>query len=73
MEKYIIYYLNTNDARRYLETIYRNNESVDEDIGEAIEFTNKNVALNVADYLNNRKSCSYEYKVLSVKTIVEEV
>lgn len=71
MEKYLIY-KDVNDMNRnFLRTIYRSSISEDNDIGEAIEFDNKELALLLADFLNKREN--EKYKVMLVKTTMEEV
>jgi hypothetical protein len=72
MEKYLIYYNETSTSKKYIETIYRNSTSTDTDMGDAIEFDDKETALKVADYLNKRDSVS-KYKVMCIKTTIEEV
>ena len=72
MEKYLIYYNETSTSKKYIESIYRNSISTDTDIGDAIEFTDKETALKVAEYLNKRDSVS-KYKVMCIKTTIEEV
>ena len=72
MEKYLIYYNETSTSKKYIETIYRNSTSTDTDMGDAIEFDDKETALKVADYLNKRDSVN-KYKVMCIKTTIEEV
>lgn len=72
MEKYLIYFNDTPTSKRYVSTIYRNSSNDTTDIGDAIEFDNKDVALNVAEYLNKRTGTT-KYKVLCIKTTMEEV
>lgn len=72
MEKYLIYYDETATSKKYIDTIYRNSISTDTDMGDAIEFMDKETALKVADYLNKRDSVS-KYKVMCIKTTIEEV
>lgn len=72
MEKYIIYYNETSTSKKYVETIYRNSISTDTDMGDAIEFSDKETALKVRDFLNTRDGVT-KYKVMCIKTSVEEV
>lgn len=72
MEKYLIYYNETSTSKKYIETIYRNNLSTDTDMGDAIEFFDKDTALKVRDFLNTRDGVT-KYKVMCVKTTTEEV
>lgn len=72
MEKYLIYYNETSTSKKYIETIYRNSISTDTDMGDAIEFMDKDTALKVKDYLNNRDGVT-KYKVMCIKTTTEEV
>lgn len=71
MEKYIIYYDESETSKKYISTIYRNSTSETKDIGGAIEFNKKDLALGIANYLSEREKETY--KVLCVKTIMEEV
>lgn len=71
METYIIYKSNSNGDRRYVESIYRNSISADEDRGNAIEFDDKELALAVCAYLNRRSNDSY--KVAKIATVIEDV
>lgn len=71
MEKYLIYFNETATSKKYIEYIYRNSVGTDTDIGDAIEFIDKDTALKVKDYLNSRDGVK-KYKVMCVKTTVEE-
>ena len=71
MEKYIIYKQTSETDKVYLRTIYRTSNNNDDDIGEAIEFDNKELALLLASYINERDD--EKYKVMLVKTTIEEV
>ena len=71
MEKYLIYYDETPTSRKYVQTIYRNSTSESKDLGDAIEFDKKGVALEIAEYLSKRERA--EYKVLCIKTTFEEI
>lgn len=71
MEKYLIYKQTSETNKVYLRVIYRTSNNNDDDIGEAIEFDNKELALMLADYLNERDG--EKYKVMLVKTTIEEV
>lgn len=73
MEKYLIFYIDSTNKKRYVEDIYRNSISTDSDIGDAIEFFDKDTALIVCNYLNKRDNDTTKYKVLCQKTILEEV
>ena len=72
MEKYIIYFNETSTSKKYVEYIYRNSVSNDTDMGDAIEFDDKETALKIRDYLNRREGTT-KYKVVCIKTMVEEV
>lgn len=71
MEKYIIYFDETQTSRKYLSTIYRNSTSESKDLGSVIEFDKKETALEVSEYLTKREKT--EYKVLCIKTTFEEI
>jgi len=71
MEKYIIYKQTSETNKVYLRTIYRTSNTNDDDIGEAIEIDNKELALLLASYINKRDD--EKYKVMRVKTTIEEV
>lgn len=73
MEKYILQRIYDSDKPVYLATIYRGSLSHSSDIGEALEFEDKETALNICKYVNERKDSSYTYKVLLVKTVIEEI
>ena len=72
MEKYLIYYNETSTSKKYVEYINRNNESTDTDMGDAIEFDNKEVALSICEFLNRRNTNRNSYKVMCIKTTIEE-
>ena len=72
MEKYLIYYNESDTCKKYVEYIQRNSCTHDTDMGDAIEFDDKETTLKVADYLNKRQK-SYTYKVMCIKTTIEEV
>ena len=44
-EKYVIYYYETATSKQYIYTIYRNSVSHSKDIGDAIEFEDKETAM----------------------------
>lgn len=71
MEKYIIYFDETQTSRKYLSTIYRNSTTESKDLGSAIEFDKKETALEMSEYLTKREKT--EYKVLCIKTTFEEI
>ena len=71
MEKYVIYYDSTPTCKNYITTIYRNSKSTSEDIGSAIEVTDKNTALTIKNLLNSREETK-KYKVMCIKTTIEE-
>ena len=72
MEKYVIYYDETETNKQYISTIYRTSKSVNSDIGDAIEFGDKETALKIRDYLNTREGVT-KYKAMVIKTTREEV
>jgi hypothetical protein len=71
MEKYVIYFNETSTSKEYIGTIYRNSKSAYTDIGEAIEFDDKETAIMVKDYMNKREGTT-KYKVMCIKTTIEE-
>ena len=71
-EKYLIYFDETPTSKKYLRYIYRSSISSDTDIGDAIEFDDKETALKIKDYLNRREDVN-KYKVMCIKTTTEEV
>lgn len=71
MEKYLIYFNETSTSKKYVEYIYRTSVSTDTDMGDAIEFDDKDTALKVAEYLNKRDGVT-KYKVMCIKTTIEE-
>ena len=71
MEKYIIYYNETETCKQYVGTIYRNSKSTYTDIGEAIEFNDKETAIMVKDYMNKREGTT-KYKVMCIRTTIDE-
>ncbi len=71
MEKYLIYFNETSTSKQYISYIYRNSLSKSSDIGDAIEFFDKDTAIKVKDYLNKRDSVS-KYKVMCIKTTIDE-
>lgn len=70
MEKYVIYRIEGTSSKNFLSTIYRNSTSHSKDIGDAIEFENKDVAIRVMNYLNEREK--EKYRVMCIKTTIEE-
>lgn len=70
-EKYVIYYYETATSKQYVYTIYRNSVSHSKDIGDAIEFEDKETAIKVKDYLLKREKD--DYKVICIKTTFDEV
>ncbi|MBQ6547297.1 MAG: hypothetical protein IJL74_04810 [Bacilli bacterium] len=71
MEKYLIYFNETPTSKQYISYVYRNSLSKSSDIGDAIEFDDKDTAIKMKDYLNRRDSVS-KYKVMCIKTTIEE-
>ncbi len=71
MEKYIIYYNESSTSKQYISTIYRNSKSTTTDMGDAIEFEDKETVLKVKDYLNKREGVT-KYRVMCIKTTIEE-
>lgn len=71
MEKYVIYCDETQTSRKYVYTIYRNSVSDSKDIGDAIEFEDKETAISVKNYLSKREK--EQYKVMCIKTTFDEV
>lgn len=71
MEKYLINYNETPTSKKYVYTIYRNSINDSTDIGDAIEFYDRETAIAVKNYLNMREGTT-KYKVMCIKTIVDE-
>ena len=71
MTKYVIYKSEGTASKKYLQTIYRNSTSVSSDIGDAIEYNDKELAINTSKYLSVREK--ENYKVMSITTTIEEV
>lgn len=71
-EKYVIYYDETATSRKYVYNIYRTSVSESKDIGDAIEFEDKDTAIKVRDYLNKREKRN-DFNVVCMKTTIEEV
>lgn len=71
MEKYLIFKKTSEVNRKYAYYIQRNSVSTSEDIGDAIEFDNKDLALAMVKYLSKRDK--EQYYVLSVVTTIEVV
>ena len=71
MEKYLIYYYETSTSKDYISTIYRSSKSTSTDMGNAIEFDDKETAIRVKDYLNEREGVT-KYKVMCIKTTFDE-
>ena len=61
------------DEYQRVEYIQSNGESTDTDIGDAIEFDNKELALTMCEFLNRRNASRNNYKVMCIKTTIEEV
>lgn len=75
MEKYIIFQ-NKREYRVYVDTIYRNSVSTDRDIGEAIEFSDIDMAKSICSYINVRENIinnEDKYKILEVSTQFKEI
>ena len=72
MAKYIIYFNEGTASKKYVHYIYRNSVSDSEDIGDAIEFDSKELSLMLMEYLNKREGTT-KYKVMCIKTTIEEV
>lgn len=70
MTKYIIYKNEGTSSKKFIQTIYRNDTSESLDMGNAIEFSDKELALELCDYLNDRET--EKYKVMSITTTIEE-
>ena len=71
MTKYVIYKNEGTTNKKFIQTIYRNSTSESSDMGDALELPNKELALGLCDYLNDRDS--EKYKVMCIKTTIEEV
>lgn len=68
MEKYLIFRKTSETNREYIYQISRNSVSTQDDIGYAIEFDNRELAISMATYLTNRDSNGKKYFVLSMIT-----
>ena len=71
MTKYVIYKNEGTTNKKFVQTIYRNSTSESSDMGDALELSNKELALGLCYYLNDRDS--EKYKVMCIKTTIEEV
>lgn len=71
MTKYVIYKSEGTTNKKFIQTIYRNSTSESSDMGDALELPSKELALGLCDYLNDRDS--EKYKVMCIKTTIEEV
>lgn len=71
MTKYVIYRNEGTTNKKFIQTIYRNSTSESSDMGDALELPNKELALGLCYYLNDRDS--EKYKVMGIKTTIEEV
>lgn len=71
MTKYVIYKNEGTTNKKFIQTIYRNTTCESSDMGDALELPNKELALGLCDYLNDRNS--EKYKVMCIKTTIEEV
>lgn len=72
MEKYLIYYNESADSKKFVYNVGRTSNSHSTDVGDAIEFDNKETALRVRDYINSRDGVT-KYRVMCIKTTTEEV
>lgn len=72
MEKYLIYYNESADSKKFVYSIGRNSNSHSTDIGDAIELNDKETALRVKEYINAREGVT-KYRVMCIKTTTEEV
>lgn len=72
METFVVFDKTSETNREYLKTLHRANYYTDKDIGEAIEFPNKELAISIANYLNDREECKTFY-VLKITTTEEVI
>lgn len=73
MEKYLIFKKTSETNREYVYYIQRNSTSTSDDIGNAIEFDNKELALSMAKFLTNRDNNNRKYYVLSMVTTIDVI
>lgn len=73
MEKYLIFEKTSESNREYVYQIGRSNIYTSDDIGNAIEFNNKETALMVAKYLTDRNKHSKKFFVLSMVTKIDVI
>ena len=71
MEKYLIFKKTSETNREYVYYIQRNSASTSSDLGDAIEFDSKELALMIAKYLTNRTNDNKKYYVLSMVTKID--
>lgn len=70
MTKYVIYKNEGTQNKKFIQTIYRNSTSESSDMGDALELPDKELALKLCDYLNNREN--EKFKVMSISITFEE-
>lgn len=73
MEKYIIFEKTSETNRKYVYQISRNSLYTTEDIGDAIEFYDKETAILIAKYLTKRNESNKRFYVLSMITEVKVI
>lgn len=73
MEKYVIFEKTSETNRKYVYQISRNNLYTTEDIGNAIEFYDKETAMLIAKYLTKRNETNKRFYVLSMTTEVKVI
>lgn len=72
-EKYIIFKREGTSSKKYLTTIYRNSISTSSDIGDALEFNNKDLAVDLAEILGKReRETLYVLSVVTTTTVIGE-
>lgn len=73
MEKYLIFEKTSETNRKYVYQISRNSLYTTEDIGDAIEFYDKETAMLIAKYLTKRNESNKRFYVLSMITEVKVI
>ena len=71
MIKYVIFKNEGTSNKKFVQTIYRASTSESSDMGDALELSNKELALQLCEYLNEREN--EKYRVMSISVTLEEV
>lgn len=73
MEKYLIFEKTSETNRKYVYQIGKNSIFTTEDIGNGIEFYDKETAMLIAKYLTKRNETNKRFYVLSMITEVKVI